>query len=433
MLESDQDSRLRSRLELSVNPDTLDSKHELQVKPLPQTRSRKRTLRHMLHSHSLRHRSGSEYKYNNPSSSSNSNNQDQRSQPIADLREPFRIQQLKLPSPITSLNASDIINSCNSLESNDDKVLANIVLDNANTKPESSEQKPQRENSLMFKPLLDVTAVGSVFDIDQNEPAKPPKGPRILSSIRRVARTHALAIQKYRHRAMKSWDVCPIDTEQDDVQPGFQAAMPAMKPQQDHTTAGSKHQAIAMSLAGAKQFLLNTPLGEFEVERTLGQGSYGKVKLMRSALTGEQFAVKIIRRLRVRTDPRKAKTLDRRVVREANLAAILDQLHPHIVPLHDLQATDTHFYLLYAFVEDPTLAERVRAHGIDEVVIKDAWAHYNADEDYMRNEIGLLRTVHETLKDRQLDFIYPKLEVGGTVKLNGATDDTTAAILNTLD
>ncbi|KAI9472959.1 hypothetical protein BX667DRAFT_507988 [Coemansia mojavensis] len=68
-----------------------------------------------------------------------------------------------------------------------------------------------------------------------------------------------------------------------------------------------------------------------------------------------------------------------------------------------------------------------------EVVIKDAWAHYNANEDYMRNEIGLLRTVHETLKDRQLDFIYPKLEVGGTVKLNGATDDTTAAILNTLD
>ncbi|KAJ1738006.1 hypothetical protein LPJ68_005899, partial [Coemansia sp. RSA 1086] len=121
MLESDQDSRLRSRLEFSVNIDTLDSKHELQVKPLPQTRSRKRTLRRMLHSRSLRHRSGSAYKYNNPSSSSNSNNQDQRSQPITDLREPFQIQQLKLPSPITSLNANDIINSCNSLESNDDK------------------------------------------------------------------------------------------------------------------------------------------------------------------------------------------------------------------------------------------------------------------------------------------------------------------------
>ncbi|KAJ1860410.1 Serine/threonine-protein kinase [Coemansia sp. RSA 989] len=376
MLESNQDIRLRSRLEFSVNIDTLDSKHELQVKPLPQTRSCKRTLRRMLHSRSLRHRSGSAYKYNNPSSSSsNSNNQDQRSQPIADLREPFRIQQLKLPSPITSLNANDIINSCNSLESNDDKVLANIVLDNANTKTESSEQKPQRESSLMFKPLLDVTAVGSIFDIDQSEPAKPPKGPRILSSIRRVARTHTLAIQKHRHRAMKSRNICPIDTEQDDVQPGFQAAMSAMKPQQDHTAAGSKHQAIAMSLAGAKQFLLNTPLGEFEVERTLGQGSYGKVKLMRSALTGEQFAVKVIRRLRVRTDLRKAKTLDRRVVREANLAAILDQLHPHIVPLHDLQATDTHFYLFYAFVEDPTLAERVRAHGIDVSLIRSTYPH----------------------------------------------------------
>ncbi|KAI8320639.1 hypothetical protein GQ54DRAFT_238461, partial [Martensiomyces pterosporus] len=113
-------------------------------------------------------------------------------------------------------------------------------------------------------------------------------------------------------------------------------------------------------------------LGEFEVQKTLGQGSYGKVKLMRSAMTNEQFAVKIIKRYpphkhrRGHQEYRKAKTLDRRVVREANLAAILGQLHPHIVPLHDFRVTDTHFYLFYSYVNGVTLAERVGTDGLSE-------------------------------------------------------------------
>ncbi|KAI9503454.1 kinase-like domain-containing protein, partial [Coemansia spiralis] len=107
---------------------------------------------------------------------------------------------------------------------------------------------------------------------------------------------------------------------------------------------------IAVSLKSSRQFLLNTPLGEFEVERTIGQGSYGKVKLMRSSLTNEQFAVKIIKRYTNKRE-RKARTLDRR-------------LHPHIVPLHDFRATDTHFYLFYSFVDGVTLAERVGTKGL---------------------------------------------------------------------
>ncbi|KAJ2783340.1 Serine/threonine-protein kinase [Coemansia interrupta] len=130
--------------------------------------------------------------------------------------------------------------------------------------------------------------------------------------------------------------------------------------------------AVSLKSSRSRQFLLHTPLGEFEVQRTLGQGSYGKVKLMRSALSHELFAVKIIKRYpahkhkRTHHEYRKAKTLDKRVVREANLAAILGQLHPHIVPLHDFRVTDTHFYLFYAYVNGVTLAERVGSAGLGE-------------------------------------------------------------------
>ncbi|KAJ2082596.1 Serine/threonine-protein kinase [Coemansia sp. RSA 988] len=166
---------------------------------------------------------------------------------------------------------------------------------------------------------------------------------------------------------------------------GFQAAVAVMTAatfaqeqqqsqlaQPEDTVPGYAPIAVSLKSTRSRQFLLNTPLGEFEVLRTVGQGSYGKVKLMRSALTNEQFAVKIIKRYpphkhrRQHTEYRKAKTLDRRVVREANLASILGQLHPHIVELHDFRVTDTHFYLFYAYVSGATLAERVGHGGLPE-------------------------------------------------------------------
>ncbi|KAJ2806311.1 Serine/threonine-protein kinase [Coemansia guatemalensis] len=143
-------------------------------------------------------------------------------------------------------------------------------------------------------------------------------------------------------------------------------------PQTDEQVPGYTPIAVSLKSTRSRQFLLNTPLGEFEVLRTVGQGSYGKVKLMRSTLTNTQFAVKIIKRYpphkhrRQHAEYRKAKTLDRRVVREANLAAILGQLHPHIVELHDFRVTDTHFYLFYAYVSGVTLAEQVGQGGLPE-------------------------------------------------------------------
>ncbi|KAJ1679695.1 Serine/threonine-protein kinase, partial [Spiromyces aspiralis] len=135
-----------------------------------------------------------------------------------------------------------------------------------------------------------------------------------------------------------------------------------------------EHVPITVSIKDrhSRRFLLHTPLGEFQVVRTLGQGSYGRVRLMRSALTNEQYAVKIIRRYpphkhhKSHPEHRKAKTLDRRIVREANLAAILGQLHPNIVPLHDFRVTDTHLYLFYEFVDGMTLAEKIGSTGLPE-------------------------------------------------------------------
>ncbi|KAJ2822723.1 Protein kinase kin1, partial [Coemansia erecta] len=531
MLGSDDNNQLRSRLEFSINLDMLDTKPaveppELQIKP----RERRRTLRKMLPSRTrtgtLRIHRHSRSIRRTPRTHAPSRDQ----QCDVDKSTGFQLQQLKLPSPITSFSPDllwsgplgnpgddrDKANANNIDDDDDDVALAELMVTDPARKPSfaidfdqtvrpasplggsnvvksslgasneiknpsrnpslikktsgvsslnekgsptasltrihhpsptasltrshhpspttsldtslhplqpagrtrnlrpslSASQKslhkqsdePRRGRSLMFKPVLDVTAVGTLIDTiskNKTEPAPQPRSQqserpsRILGSLRRVTRTRTAGkllrrsqrvrstVASGRATRPRSHDICPIETVQDEQSqqqqplPGFQAAL-AMSAvgRPSETTTNDREEdddmrgyvPIAMSLQGARtrQFLLNTPLGEFEVERTLGQGSYGKVKLMRSALSHEQYAVKIIRRHARRNDAKKAATLDRRVVREANLAAMLGQLHPHIVPLYDLRATDTHFYLFYAAVQGATLADRVGSSGMDE-------------------------------------------------------------------
>ncbi|PVU95845.1 hypothetical protein BB560_005840 [Smittium megazygosporum] len=136
----------------------------------------------------------------------------------------------------------------------------------------------------------------------------------------------------------------------------------------------SYYNPIALSLKSTKpkKFIFNTPLGEYESIKTLGQGSYGKVKLLRNTLTQVEYAVKIIKRYSPKRhkvshpDYKKAITLDKRVIREANLSKILGQICPHITPLYNFRMTEKYFYLFYEYVDGPTLSERVGSTGISE-------------------------------------------------------------------
>ncbi|OMJ15979.1 Serine/threonine-protein kinase KIN2 [Smittium culicis] len=121
-----------------------------------------------------------------------------------------------------------------------------------------------------------------------------------------------------------------------------------------------------------RSFLFNTALAEYRQVKPLGKGSYGRVDLMENIVTKNLFAVKTIKRYstekHTKSHPeyKKATTLDKRVIREANLGLVLGQTHPHITALYDLRMTNTHFYMFYEYVKGPTLAERVGENGIDE-------------------------------------------------------------------
>ncbi|ORX63956.1 Pkinase-domain-containing protein, partial [Basidiobolus meristosporus CBS 931.73] len=117
---------------------------------------------------------------------------------------------------------------------------------------------------------------------------------------------------------------------------------------------------IALSLKSANRGILRTPLGEFTVIKSLGEGSYGKVKLIMSLATKEK---RQIRRGAV-YDAKKTKSMERRVLREANMARLL--AHPNIVTLKNFRVTTTHYYLFYEYVDGCQLANKIGKRGLSE-------------------------------------------------------------------
>ncbi|ORX75587.1 Pkinase-domain-containing protein [Basidiobolus meristosporus CBS 931.73] len=127
------------------------------------------------------------------------------------------------------------------------------------------------------------------------------------------------------------------------------------------------HKSITVSLKTAGHGILRTPLGEFTVIKSLGEGSYGKVKLVMNIATHEKYAVKIIRRQVRRgnwVDAKRTASLEKRVIREANMARLLS--HPNIVSLSNFRITDTHFYLFYEYIDGCQLADKIGRKGICE-------------------------------------------------------------------
>lgn len=68
-------------------------------------------------------------------------------------------------------------------------------------------------------------------------------------------------------------------------------------------------------------------IGQYEIKRTLGEGSFGKVKLAVHRVTGQQVALKIIARRKLIS-----RDMAGRVEREIEYLQLLR--HPHIIKLY---------------------------------------------------------------------------------------------------
>jgi len=117
---------------------------------------------------------------------------------------------------------------------------------------------------------------------------------------------------------------------------------------------------------GRRRTSITTQTGTWQLGKTIGQGSMGKVKVARNAETGETVAIKIIPRQSTDEkgnpkDERSDRSKEVRTAREAAMATLLD--HPYICGMRDVQRTSYHWYMLFEYVDGGQMLDYIIAHG----------------------------------------------------------------------
>jgi serine/threonine protein kinase KIN1/2 len=124
--------------------------------------------------------------------------------------------------------------------------------------------------------------------------------------------------------------------------------------------------ASAYPVAGRRRTSITTQTGTWQLGKTIGQGSMGKVKLAKNNETGEQVAIKIVPRQATDDqgnpkDDRADRSKEIRTAREAAMVSLLD--HPFICGMRDVQRTNYHWYMLFEYVNGGQMLDYIISHG----------------------------------------------------------------------
>ncbi|KAJ3199213.1 hypothetical protein HDU82_000628 [Entophlyctis luteolus] len=94
--------------------------------------------------------------------------------------------------------------------------------------------------------------------------------------------------------------------------------------------------------------------GPYLLIRTIGEGQFGKAKLALDSRTNEEFAIKFLKKERVKTGEER-----RRILREITTLQMLD--HPYVVSLKEVVETDTYIGLVLQYAPGGELFHYVMA------------------------------------------------------------------------
>ncbi|KAJ6954723.1 CBL-interacting serine/threonine-protein kinase [Populus alba x Populus x berolinensis] len=97
-------------------------------------------------------------------------------------------------------------------------------------------------------------------------------------------------------------------------------------------------------------------VGKYEVGRTIGEGTFAKVKFAQNTETGESVAMKILDRSTII----KHKMVDQ-IKREISIMKLVR--HPHVVRLHEVLASRTKIYIILEFITGGELFDKIVHHG----------------------------------------------------------------------
>lgn len=97
-------------------------------------------------------------------------------------------------------------------------------------------------------------------------------------------------------------------------------------------------------------------VGKYEVGRTIGEGTFAKVKFAQNTETGESVAMKVLDRSNII----KHKMADQ-IKREISIMKLVR--HPYVVRLHEVLASRTKIYIILEFITGGELFDKIVHHG----------------------------------------------------------------------
>ncbi|KAG5536558.1 hypothetical protein RHGRI_024096 [Rhododendron griersonianum] len=100
----------------------------------------------------------------------------------------------------------------------------------------------------------------------------------------------------------------------------------------------------------------DTPLRNYRMGKTLGHGSFGKVKIAEHLPTGYKVAIKILNRRKM-----KSPDMEEKVRREIKICRLF--VHPHIIRLYEVIETPTDIYVVMEYVKSGELFDYIVEKG----------------------------------------------------------------------
>lgn len=133
-------------------------------------------------------------------------------------------------------------------------------------------------------------------------------------------------------------------------------------------------------------------MSDYTLERTLGKGTFGKVKLATHNLSGEKVAVKILEKDKIKDASDIA-----RVRREIAILKAVN--HPHIVRLYEIIETAKEIYMVIEYAERGELFDYiVRNKRLDEAEAKVLFGQILSGVEYLHK----MNIAHRDLKPENL-------------------------------
>ena len=155
-----------------------------------------------------------------------------------------------------------------------------------------------------------------------------------------------------------------------------------------YRSSSSKKDSQALPLSSNKKV---TSIGYYELENSIGEGNFAKVRLATHTLTGQKVAVKIIDKAKI------DKETTKKLFREVRIMKLLN--HPHIVKLYEVIDTPKELYLIIEYASGGEVFDYLVAHGkFKEVDARKKFRQIISAIEYCHS----LHVIHRDLKAENL-------------------------------